>query len=260
MPSNLVRRLRARANGGNGAASAVIQSPGFVFPVLNIPPRPQELPSTPPPSSSARVREEAEKTESPLGKMLIDGYSRGDAHLTGWVEEEQRVLKEGWQDLQTLVAALDARIFVLETRVADTYTWGQKGTLTVEEGEPGEPIPVTLLALPLRIVRDEEMLECTAAAEVPGLGGVLLVQHQASGATVTPPTPPTRVDEVMWTDVATLTIEAEMKFVSVTLPEPFKMKKDDTLRVVIAEVASATPVVGEEPEELGDVVVQARCR
>jgi hypothetical protein len=260
MPSNLQRRrwAAARANGGNG--TVVVQSPGFVFPTLNIPPRPQELPSTPPPSSSARVREEAEKTESPLGKMLIDGYSRGDAHLTGWVEEEQRVLKEAWQDLQTLVAALDARILVLETRVADTYTWGQKGTLTIEEAEEGEPAPITLLALPLRIVRDEEMLECTAAAEVPGLGGVLLVQHQASGATVTPPTPPTRVDEVVWTDVATLTIEAEMKFVSVTLTEPFKMKKDDTLRVVIAEVASATPAVGEEPEELADVVVQARCR
>jgi hypothetical protein len=68
------------------------------------------------------------------------------------------------------------------------------------------------------------------------------------------------VDEVVWTDVATLTIEPEMKFVAVTLTEPFMMKKDDTLRVVIAEVASATPAVGEEPEELGDVVVQARCR
>jgi hypothetical protein len=256
MPSNLVRRLRARANGGNGA---LIQSAGFVFPTLNIPPKPQELPSTPPPSSSARVREEAEKTGNPLGKMLIDGYSRGDAHLTGWVEEEQRVLKEAWQDLQTLVAALDARILVLETRIADTYTWGQKGTLTIEEAEAGEEAPVTLLALPLRIVRDEEILECTAASEVPGLGGVLLVQHQASGATETPPT---RADEVVWTDVATLTIEAEMKFVAVTLPEPFKMKKDDTLRVVIAEVAEVdgAPRVDEEPEELSDVVVQARCR
>jgi hypothetical protein len=257
MPSNLVRRLRARANGGNGAPGIIVQSAGFVFPTLNIPPKPQELPSTPPPSSSARVREEAEKTGNPLGKLLVDGYNRGDAHLTGWVDEEQRVLKEAWQDLQTLVASLDARILVLETRIADTYTWGQKGTLTVEEGEPGESVPVTLLALPLRIVRDEEIVECTAAAEVPGLGGVLLVQHQASGPTETPPI---RADEVPWTDVATLTIEAEMKFVAVTLPEPFKMKKDDTLRVVIAEVVSPARAVGEEPEELADVVVQARCR
>jgi hypothetical protein len=257
MPSNLVRRLRARANGGNGGAGIAVQSPGFVFPTLNIPPKPQELPSTPPPSSSARVREEAEKTGNPLGKLLIDGYSRGDAHLTGWVDEEQRVLKEAWQDLQTLVSALDARILALETRIADTYTWGQKGTLTIEEGEPGEPAPVSLLALPLRIVREEEILECTAASEVPGLGGVLLVQHQASGA---PVTPPTRADEVPWTTVATLTLEAEMRFVAVTLPEPFTMKKDDTLRVVIAEVGGAARVVGEEPEELADVVVQARCR
>jgi hypothetical protein len=257
MPSNLVRRLRARANGGNGGPAVVVQSPGFVFPILNLPPKPQELPSTPPPSSSARVREEAEKTGSPLGKLLIDGYSRGDAHLTGWVDEEQRVLKEAWQDLQTLVAALDARVLALETRIADTYTWGQKGTLTVEEGEPGEPVPVTLLALPLRIVRDEELVECTAAAEVPGLGGVLLVQHQASGPIVPPPM---RADEVPWTTVATLTIEAEMKFVAVTLPEPIKMHKDDTLRVVIAAVGGAARAEGEEPEELADTVVQARCR
>jgi hypothetical protein len=257
MPSHLVRRLRARANGGNGAAGVAIQSPGFVFPVLNLPPRPQELPSTPPPSSSARVREEAEKTGSPLGKLLVDGYTRGDAHLTGWLDEEQRILKEGWQDLQTLVSALDARLLALETRIADTYTWGQKGTLTIEEGEPGEPTPVSLLALSLRIVRDEEIVECTAAAEVPGLGGVLLVQHQASGA---PATPPTRADEIPWTDVATLTLDAGMRFVAVTLPEPFTMKKDDTLRVVIAEVTSPVRAIGEEPEELADVVVQARCR
>jgi hypothetical protein len=256
MPSNLRRRRWAAAR-AQGDPVAAIQSPGFVFPVLNIPPRPQELPTAPPPSSSARVREEAEKTGSPLGKLLVDGYTRGDAHLTGWVDEEQRVLKEGWQDLQTLVSALDARILALETRIADTYTWGQKGTLTIEEGEPGEEVPITLLALPLRIVREEEIVECTAAAEMPGLGGVLLVQHQASGPTETPPI---RVDEVPWTDVATLTLDPAMRFVAVTLPTPFKMKKDDTLRVVIAEVGGAVRAEGEEPEELGDVVCQARCR
>jgi hypothetical protein len=166
-------------------------------------------------------------------------------------------VKDAWTALSTLVAELDKRITILETRISDTYTWGQKGTLTIEEGEPGEPVSVSLLALPLRIVREEEIVECTAAAEVPGLGGVLRVQHQASGPTGTPPT---RADEVEWTDVATLTLEAEMRFVAVTLPTPLKMKKDDTLRVVIAEVASPARAIGEEQEELADVVVQARCR
>jgi hypothetical protein len=259
MPSNLRRRqAKARAEGGNGGTGVAVQSPGFVFPVLNLPPKPQELPSTPPPSSSARVREEAEKTGSPLGKLLVDGYSRGDAHLTGWVDEEQRVLKEGWQDLQTLVSALDARILALETRVADTYTWGQKGELTVEEPVEGEAPEPTLLALPLRIVRKEEILECTAAAEKPGAGGVLLVQHQASGPIVAEPPVTPRADEVVWTDVATLTLDAGMKFVAVTLPEPFTMAKDDTLRVVIAAVGEAPADV--EDGVLADVVVQARCR
>jgi hypothetical protein len=132
----------------------------------------------------------------------------------------------------------------------------------VEEPVEGEAPEPTLLALPLRIVRQEEILECTAAAETPGAGGVLIVQHQASGPIVTEPpvTPPVtpRADEVPWTDVATLTFTAGMTFVAVTLPTPFKMAKDDTLRVVIAEV-------GEPPEDakdgvLADVVAQARCR
>jgi hypothetical protein len=45
-----------------------------------------------------------------------------------------------------------------------------------------------------------------------------------------------------------------MKFVAVTLDAPFRMAKDDTLRVVIAEVGE------DEDEALADVVVQARCR
>jgi hypothetical protein len=211
----------------------------ITFPPITIPPRPPDLPMVAPPKSNK------------------DPHLTNDGHLSKWIEDFERVVKDAWTALSTLVAELDKRITILETRISDTYTWGQKGTLTIEEAEPGEEAPVTLLALPLRIVRDEEVVECTAAAEVPGLGGVLLVQHQASGPTGTPPT---RADEVEWIDVATLTFEAEMRFVAVTLPTPFKMKKDDTLRVVIAEVGGAPRVVGEEPEELADVVVQARCR
>jgi hypothetical protein len=170
-------------------------------------------------------------------------------------------MKDAWIKLNALIGELDVRITVLETRISDTYTWGQKGELAVEEPVEGEEPEPTLLALPLRIVRKEEILECTAAAEKPGAGGVLIVQHQASGPIVAEPpvTPPvTRADEVPWTDVATLTLEAEMTFVAVPLDTPFKMAKDDTLRVVIAEV-------GEVPEDaedgaLADVVVQARCR
>jgi hypothetical protein len=87
---------------------------------------------------------------------------------------------------------------------------------------------------------------------------VLLVQHQASGPIVAEPPVTPRADEVVWTDVATLTLDAAMKFVAVTLPEPFTMAKDDTLRVVIAEVGEAPADV--EDGVLADVVVQARCR
>ena len=196
-----------------------------------------------------------------------ESFLRNDAQLSVWVEEFERVVKNAWTQLNTLVADLDRRITELETRIADTYTWGQKGTLTVEEAEEGEEAVVTLLALPLRIVRKEEVVECTAAAEVPGMGGVLIVQHQHSGPDVPDVVPPGRrrpradEEEVPWTDVATLTLEAGMKFVSVMLEEPFEMAKDDTLRVVIAEVGEpAEGDEGEDEEGLGDVVVQARCR
>ena len=168
------------------------------------------------------------------------------------------------------------RVVELENRISDTYTWGQKGTLTVEEAEEGEAPVVTLLALPLRVVRKEEVLECTAAAEVPGAGGVLIVQHQASGQDApTPPATPKRrlpstpavpvaraapqADDLPWTTVATVTIGAGVKFVSVTLATPLQLKKDDTLRVVISEVGEVDED-DEDAEGLGDVVVQARCR
>jgi hypothetical protein len=198
-----------------------------------------------------------------------DKFARNDAFLSTWVEDFERVVTDAWTKLGVLLAGLDTRITALEERVtaleervSDTYTWGQKGELAVEEPVEGEEPEPTLLALPLRIVRKEEVLECTAAAEQPGAGGVLIVQHQASGPIVAEPpvTPPvtSRADAVPWTDVATLTLDAEMKFVSVPLDTPFKMAKDDTLRVVIVEI-------GEAPEDaedgvLADVVVQCRCR
>jgi hypothetical protein len=185
-------------------------------------------------------------------------YDRNDAHLSKWIEDFERVVKDSWTKLGVLLNEVDKRVTVLEERVSDTYTWGQKGELTVEEPVEGEEPEPTLLALPLRIVRKEEVLECTAAAEKPGAGGVLIVQHQASGPIVAEPPVTSRADEVPWTDVATLTLDAEMKFLSVPLTTPFKMAKDDTLRVVIAEVGEAE----EDAEDgaLADVVVQARCR
>jgi hypothetical protein len=206
----------------------------------------------------------SETTKEPQGAPKP--HDRNDAFLSNWVEDFERVVKDAWTKLGVLLGEIDKRVTALENRVSDTYTWGQKGELTVEEPEEGEEPEPTLLALPLRIVRKEEILECTAAAEKPGAGGVLIVQHQASGPIVVEPPvePPVTPradevpDEVPWTDVATLALDAEMKFLAVTLTTPFKMAKDDTLRVVIAEVGEAPE--DDEDGALADVVVQARCR
>ena len=225
-------------------------------PPLVVPPRPPELPAVAPPKGQG------------------EPFLRNDAHLSNWIDELERVLMDAWRTLKSLLEGIDQRITRLETRVADTYTWGQKGTLTIEEAEEGEEAEVTLLALPLRIVRAEEILECTAATEVPGRGGTLLVQHQASGPDVPdeilpparhrlprPPSPPRRAprEEVSWTTVTTLTLSEGSPFVAVAVSPPFKLKKDDALRVVIAEVGEVDED-DEEAEGLGDVVVQARCR
>lgn len=193
----------------------------IVFPPLTIPPRPPELPAVPPPATT-----EPAVTKGP--------HLRNDAFLSRWVEDFERVVKDAWFSLSKVIAALDARVTGLETRVtnleqrvSDTYTWGQKGTPTIDEDAD-----VTLLALPLRVVRDEEIVECTATSEVPEGAVTFVVQH----------------NEV---DVVTLTLDS-VPFVAVPLPPdaPHKVLKDDRLRVVIASVDG----------DIADVVVQARCR
>jgi hypothetical protein len=165
-------------------------------------------------------------------------HLRNDAYLANWLEAFERVIQDAWLKLNALITAINKRIEDLEGRISDTYTWGQKGTLTIEEGEEGEEAPVSLLALPLRVVRDEELVECTAAAEVSPVADaiVLIVEYLAADAEPV--------------EAATLTLDVGMDFVAVTLEPPLKLKKNDKLRVVIAAV----------DEEGADVVAQVRCR
>ena len=186
----------------------------IIFPPLVIPPRPPELPSVPPPSTTEPVE-------------LKGPHLRNDAFLSRWIEDFERVVKDAWFSLSKLITTIDTRIVVLETRVSDTYTWGQKGVPSIDTDAP-----VTLLALPLRVVRDEEIVECTAASEVPEGAVTFIVQH----------------NEV---DLVTLTLD-HVPFVAVPFPldAPHKVLKDDKLRVVIASVDA----------DIADVVVQVRCR
>lgn len=176
------------------------------FPVLVIPPRPPELPAVPPPPTTEPV-------------VKTGPHLRNDAFLSRWLEDFERVIKDAWLLLGTLLAQIDARLVYLETRVADTYTWGQRGTLTDEER----------IALPLRVVRKEKVVELTVAAEVPSTSGSVSIEFRVNGAAA-----------------VTLQLPSGAPFVAV----PF-----------IRELAVNDKIEAftKNPGNAEDVVVQARC-
>jgi len=178
------------------------------IPVLVLPPRPPELPTAPPPVKPG-------EPPSPL---------RNDALLSNWIEDIERVLKDAWLKLQQAFAALEARVLVLEQRIADTYTFGQRGALTLIPDDPN------WVALPLRVVRDEEVLEVTAAAENPDTSATVDIQRNGAS-------------------LYTLTIDGP--FVSYLFPTPIKVVKNDKLAVVLLDDGGGG---------CANVVVQIRCR
>lgn len=174
---------------------------------LVIPPRPPELPATPPPATSADPQ-----TKGP--------HLRNDAFITRWVEEFERVVKDCWIALGQVLQLIDARLVYLETRVADTYTWGQRGTLTDEEG----------MALPLRVVRDEKIVEFTIASEKPG-SGTISIEFRING-----------------TNFQTLSLPGNSPFVAIPVTPARNVLKDDKLALFVKSPGTAE-----------DIVVQARC-
>jgi hypothetical protein len=195
--------------------------------VLVAPPRPPELPVAVPPPM---VGEAPVKTGPHL---------RNDAHLANWTDEFIRIMKDAWVKLGKVIQSIEDRLLALEMRVADTYTYGQKGVITLAVPiEEGGPIPLTILALPLRVVRDEVLLEVVATCEVAGATGgtTFKVQHGPSAAAMA--------------DVTTLTLNTGALLAQITLPTPRPMKRNDVLRVIVTAVSL----------EAADFVVQVRCR
>jgi hypothetical protein len=159
-------------------------------------------------------------------------HLRNDAHLANWTDDFIRVMKDAWVKLNQLLGVIEDRLLALEQRIADTYTYGQKGALTLAVDGP-----LTFLALPLRVVRDEELVELVATCETAATdtSTVLAVQHGTGGVFQT---------------VRTLTLNTGATLVEFKLPTPRKMLRNDVLRVVI----NAVSLDGK------DFVVQVRCR
>ena len=76
----------------------------------------------------------------------------------------------GWASSVNVIVG---RITVLETRVSDTYTWGS-GSITEDK----------IIALPLRVVRDETFVEMTIAAETPSTSGDVQIDLTLNDATL----------------------------------------------------------------------------
>ena len=155
---------------------------GF-FPSLPVPPKPPELPTIPveptqPTTKAADVFPAGEqppeqKWVEQADRLVAETSLKFDAILTKWIEEFMRVIKDAWARLGTLVGVISGRIEVLENRVSDTYTWGS-GSITVDKG----------IALPLRVVRSEVLVEFTIAAETASTSGDVQIELQQNGATL----------------------------------------------------------------------------
>jgi hypothetical protein len=202
----------------------------FFLPPLVPPPRPPELPVAVPPPLAGQTPQ----TPGP--------HVRNDAFLSQWIDDLERVLKDAWIKLNSVLKGFDERITILETRVADTYTFGQKGILTVVE-DPLDPGAPTILALPLRVVRNEEIVELVVACEKASTADetTLQVQHAVGNADFTAVGLPLTMGPGM---------KLAERLFTVAPRTPRKILRNDRLRVVI-QVASL---------DAADIVAQVRCR
>jgi hypothetical protein len=214
------------------------------FPTLSLPPRPPELPSVPvAPAKPAITAEEVfpQGKPPPLQKwveagdrLVAERSLQLDAFLTKWFDEFLRILKDAWLKLQAAFTALEARVgkvedrvTVLETRIADTYTFGQKGGLQVIDDDPN------WIALPLLVVRDEVLVEIAVTVYTPSDDGDVVFSFQHNGA-----------------EVASLRVFQGDNFLLVPLTPPRPLAYNDVLLVQLNESGTNAE----------NAVIEARCR
>jgi hypothetical protein len=89
----------ATGDGGGGGSGTFTPRP---FPTLVIPPRPPDLPTVPPPQMGQPGQ----------------NFLHNDALAAAWVEDFERVVKDAWRELATVVDALQADLAAVKTRVA----------------------------------------------------------------------------------------------------------------------------------------------
>ncbi|HJY45348.1 MAG TPA: hypothetical protein VJ301_12060, partial [Propionibacteriaceae bacterium] len=207
-------------------------SDGGFFPSLSAPPKPPELPIVPvePTQPTTKAADVFPKGEQPPMQKWVEQADRFvdetslkfDAIITKWVDEFIRVMKDSWVKLGTLVGLISGRIEVLEARISDTYTWGS-GSITVDK-----PI-----ALPLRVVRDEEFVEMAIAADTPSTSGAVEIELRLNDG-----------------ELLRGALSAGADFVVVPAIGTANLSKDSKLAVITRAAGEGTK----------GVVVQARCR
>jgi hypothetical protein len=177
------------------------------IPPLIVPPRPPELPTVPPPP--------------PVDLPTDAVHLRNDSFLARWVEEFERVMKDAWFALSQIINGIEKRILALETRISDTYTFGQVGGLKED----------SRIALPLLVVRDEKLAEWVVTLETPPSGESAVIELRRNETQV----------------LATAVMNDEGTTVALDPQTP--LLKNDKLEAWVV-----TPGVG-----AADIVCQARC-
>jgi hypothetical protein len=200
------------------------------LPPLTLAPTPPELPTVPAPLPDQPAH------------LLNDG------RLTQWIAEISRSLKDAWVRLNSSVGGIESalstqsgeisgltgRVAALEQRISDTYTFAHPGAVSATP--VGEPPQAPLVGLPLRVVRQEVLVEVAIALETAaGAPGVSVsFEHNR-------------------TQVAMGGLSAGQTFAVLPFTPPRPLLVNDILAFRVLQV-------GEAPTAGADLVIEARCR
>jgi hypothetical protein len=207
------------------------------LPPLTLAPTPPELPTVPAvvPEQPAHIPNDARLTQwvADLSRSLKDAWVRLNSSVGG-IESALTAQSGEIGGLTGRVTALEGKVTALEQRIADTYVFAQPGAVSATP--VGEPPLAPLVGLPLRVVRQEVLVEAAlalgTAAGPPGLS--LALEHNQ-------------------VQIAAGGIAAGQLFAVAAFTPPRPLLANDTLAVRVLQV-------GAEPAPGADLVVQLRCR
>jgi hypothetical protein len=206
------------------------------LPPLTLAPTPPELPTVPAPvpEQPAHVPNDARLTQwvADLSRSLKDAWVRLNSSVGG-IESALSTQTGSITALEGRVTAVEGRVTALEQRIADTYVFAQPGALSATP--VGEPPLAPLVGLPLRVVRQEVLVEAALAlGTAAGSPVILALEHNQL-------------------QIATGGLGPGQTFAVAAFTPPRPLAANDVLSIRVLQVGTA-------PQTGADLVVQLRCR